>query len=272
MPELPEVQTTINGLAPLIQHQEIKEVNVRCKKLRWPIPENLISEFKGTVIKNLSRRGKYILLDCTHGTIIIHLGRSGRLCLFTNKLPAQKHDHVDFIFSEDKILRYTDPRRFGAILTTNQNPLLHPLLKSLGVEPLTDDFNAAYLLKKTANRQLAIKPFIMDSKIVVGIGNIYAAEALFAARIHPAMPAGLLTESMAEKLILEIKRILNHAIRVGGTTLKDFVNGLGKPGYFSQQLAVYGREGLPCIECGQPLKFVILGQRRSVFCEHCQVN
>jgi formamidopyrimidine-DNA glycosylase len=218
----------------------------------------------------MSRRGKYLLVGLHTGTILFHLGMSGRLCLLTEFRPPQRHDHVDIVFTNKQVVRYTDPRRFGAILWTPDCPLQHPLLKNLGIEPLTDGFTCDYLLQRAANRSKAIKPFIMDSTIVVGIGNIYAAESLFLAGIHPAMPAGLLTKIQAQRLIDVIKQVLALAISKGGTTLKDFVTSEGRPGYFAQQLLVYGRAGLPCVTCGELLQSCMLGQRSTVFCAHCQ--
>ena len=269
MPELPEVETIVQGLKPHLQDATIKQVTIRTPQLRWPIPA-LNGLLKHQTIRQITRRGKYLLFELPQGTLLIHLGMSGRLCLLPHETPPQRHDHVDLLLTDGRVVRYTDPRRFGAILWTNACPLQHPLLKDLGVEPLTEAFTEAYLLQQTAKRRRAIKPLIMDSKIVVGIGNIYAAESLFLAGIHPAMPAGLLTKTQAARLVPAIKQILERAIAQGGTTLKDFVNGDGRPGYFAQQLEVYGRAGLPCNVCGEPLKSHVLGQRSTVFCEQCQ--
>lgn len=270
MPELPEVETVMRGLSPHVQGACIQRVRLRCSRLRWPIPDDLDTLLSGHCVQRLWRRGKYLLFELDHGTLIIHLGMSGRLCLVREDTPIQKHDHVDIILADQSCLRYADPRRFGAILWTSSAPMQHPLLHLLGVEPLTESFTAEYLMQKAANRRRAIKPLLMDSHVVVGIGNIYAAEALFLVGIHPAMPAGMLTLVQAQRLVSACKQVLNHAIDEGGTTLKDFVNGLGTPGYFSQKLNVYGRDGLPCVQCHRPLVFCLLGQRRSVFCEHCQ--
>jgi len=269
MPELPEVETILRGLTPHIQGATIDKAIVRTRQLRWPIPE-LNAHIEQQTILNVSRRGKYLLVRLKTGTILFHLGMSGRLCLLNEFKPPQRHDHVDIIFTNKQILRYTDPRRFGAILWTPDCPMQHPLLKNLGVEPLMEDFTCSYLLQRAAHRRKAIKPFIMDHKIVVGIGNIYAAESLFLAGIHPAMPVGLLTESQARRLIDVIKQVLARAITQGGTTLKDFVNSEGRPGYFAQQLLVYGRGGLPCVTCGDTLQACVLGQRSTVFCARCQ--
>jgi len=270
MPELPEVETTMCGLKPHLEAAIILDVIVRQKQLRWPIPTTLQSNLNQQTIRHLSRRGKYLLIAVDSGTLIIHLGMSGSLRIVTNDEPIRPHDHVDIVLSDKKILRYHDPRRFGAILWTSHDPSEHPLLISLGVEPLSDDFTPAFLKQKGGRRRLAIKSLIMDSHVVVGIGNIYAAEALFMAKIHPATPAGLLTLQQCERLVVAIKQILHAAIVQGGTTLRDFVNSEGKPGYFAQKLTVYGRAGLPCIHCQTTLSSFKLGQRNTVYCDYCQ--
>lgn len=269
MPELPEVETVLRGLTPHVQGVTLDKAIIRCHQLRWPIPE-LNSVIAQQPVISLSRRGKYLLIHLANGTLIIHLGMSGRLCLLTEDKLLQKHDHVDILFTNQQRLRYTDPRRFGAILWTAAPPLQHPLLKNLGVEPLTEAFTSEYLHQFATNRRVAIKPFIMDSKIVVGVGNIYAAEALFLAEIHPCMSAGALTLMQAKRLVDAIKHVLASAITQGGTTLKDFVNSEGHPGYFTQRLNVYGRSGLPCVRCENVLQSCTLGQRSTVFCAHCQ--
>lgn len=270
MPELPEVETVLRGLTPQLEGATIQDVIIRHHQLRWPIPTHLKTLLSQQKILSLSRRGKYLLIQVTTGTLIIHLGMSGSLRLLSLDTPPTRHDHVDIILSTHQRLRYNDPRRFGAILWTEGNPLNHPLLKSMGIEPLDIHFTGEYLKQKALNRSSAIKPFIMNSQIVTGIGNIYAAEALFLAKIHPAIPAGQLTQHQCEQLVDAIKQILKKAIQQGGTTLKDFVNSEGKPGYFSQKLHVYGRAGLPCSTCGTPLRSIQLGQRSTVFCEQCQ--
>ena len=271
MPELPEVETIKNGLAPYVKGLKIFNVISRCHKLRWPIPDNLHELLVNKIITDVTRRGKYLLFHFDGGTLIIHLGMSGRLCLVTNNNPPKRHDHVDIIFNDRCMLRYTDPRRFGAILVTSNNPLNHPLLTTLGVEPLTNNLTAEYLMQCAKTRKVAVKQFIMDGKIVVGVGNIYAAESLFLAKIHPLTPANVLTLSQWQNLINIIKQVLTQAIAEGGTTLKDFVNGFGKPGYFVQKLNVYGRAGQACVVCENVLHSCVLGQRSTVFCESCQV-
>ena len=270
MPELPEVETIMRGLKPHVEHAMIQDVVVRHHQLRWPIPPTLQTHLSQRRMGQLSRRGKYLLMPTDTGTLIIHLGMSGSLRIVTSATRLNRHDHVDIIFSEDKILRYTDPRRFGALLWTTDNAYDHALLKSLGVEPLDADFTGSYLMQRAHSRRAPIKSFIMNSKIVVGIGNIYAAEALFLAGIHPMTPAGSLMPGQCQKLVDAIQQILQSAIKQGGTTIKDFINSDGKPGYFTQQLAVYGRSGLPCLQCKNPLQSFKLGARSTVFCATCQ--
>jgi len=269
MPELPEVETTIRGLQPHLEQAIVQGVIIRQYQLRWPIPNNLKQLLTQQQIMRITRRGKYLLFQCTSGTLIIHLGMSGRLQWLLQPSAPKKHDHVDIVF-KNGCLRYTDPRRFGAILWTNDDPIQHVLLKKLGVEPLTAAFTADYLYQHTRKRCTAIKVLLMNHHVVVGIGNIYAAEALFLARIHPAMPAHCVTHEQADVLVNQCKLILKKAITRGGTTLKDFSNSNGQPGYFSQQLHVYGREGLPCLSCQETLQAIVLAQRNSVFCPRCQ--
>lgn len=270
MPELPEVETVVRGLQPHLAQQVIQQVVVRCDKLRWPISENLPRVLPKQTVHAVARRGKYVLLHCDTGTLLIHLGMSGKLRLLTHAQPAQRHDHVDILFAHSFILRYTDPRRFGAILWTQQPLQHHFLLEKLGPEPLDSAFNADYFYQKIGTRSAAIKILVMSPSMVVGIGNIYATEALFLAGIHPATPASQLARADFPVLVAAIQHILNHAIQCGGTTLKDFVNSTNQPGYFSQQLKVYGRAGKACAHCGCLLESMVLGQRSSVFCPHCQ--
>ena len=270
MPELPEVETTLCGIQPHINQQQIKKITIRHHQLRWPIPVNISTDLIKERILSSQRRAKYLLLTTKKGTLIIHLGMSGSLRIVTHDLPAQKHDHVDIEFANKKILRFTDPRRFGAFLWTEEDPFQHSLLKNLGPEPLEKTFSKKYLWEKAQARSVPIKSFIMDSKIVVGVGNIYATEALFLAKIHPLMPAKKITEQQADHLSKAIKDILRKAIKQGGTTLKDFVNSNGKPGYFSQSLKVYGRQELPCVNCSTPLQWQRINQRSTVFCNGCQ--
>ena len=271
MPELPEVETTRLGIQPFIENQTITQIVIRQHQLRWPIPYSLPQQLQGKIIKKVTRRGKYLLFEIEQGALILHLGMSGSLRVLKQKILPQKHDHVDFEFTNRAVLRFTDPRRFGAILWTEKESLHHPLLAKLGAEPLTADFSAKYLWLAAQGRKKSIKSFIMDNHVVVGVGNIYAAEALFLAAIHPCKPAGLVSEIEMTKLVDAIKNILQQAIQQGGTTLKDFLNSEGKPGYFSQQLQVYGRNGLPCTACNSILQSMRIGQRTTVFCSYCQV-
>ena len=270
MPELPEVETIMRGLRLQIKNAVVKDVIMRRAQLRWPIPSDLKNCLAHQEIINLSRRGKYLLIQLTSGTLIIHLGMSGSLRILDQAQQPTKHDHVDIILSDNQLLRYNDPRRFGAILWTSGDPHTHPLLKSMGIEPLDNHFTGQYLIKQSLNRRTPIKALLMNSQIVTGIGNIYAAEALFLARIHPATPAGLLTLEEGITLVEVIKKVLNAAISQGGPTLKDFINSDGKPGYFSQSLHVYGRANQPCTACGNQLEHMQLGQRSTVFCNKCQ--
>lgn len=271
MPELPEVETTLRGIQPFIEKQTIQQFTIRQSRLRWPIPKANLHKLIGHTVNQITRRGKYLLLTTDLGTVILHLGMSGRLRILDAPITANKHDHVDIAFNNGCILRFTDPRRFGALLWTNEtNPLAHPLLKDLGVEPLTRDFTSHFLQQQLHNKSLAIKSALMDQHIVVGVGNIYITEALFAAGIHPTISAKTLSIAQLKRLVAAIKTILRRAIKKGGTTLKDFSNSQGKPGYFSQALQVYGRAGLPCLRCQSPLQFIRIGQRSTVYCSNCQ--
>lgn len=270
MPELPEVETTRCGITPHLRGQTIEQVIIRQRKLRWPIPHRLNKDLPGQKIQDVKRRGKYLLLYTSKGTVIIHLGMSGSLRVVNKDLAPDKHDHVDFIFNHHQALRFHDPRRFGTILWTVRDPQLHTLLKSLGPEPLNDTFNVDYLFNRSRNRKTTIKSFIMDSKIVVGVGNIYANEALFRAGIRPSVRAGKISKGRYEHLVTAIKDVLQEAIAQGGTTLRDFTNEKGKPGYFKQRLLVYGREGEACTVCQSTIKQVKQNQRASYYCPHCQ--
>ena len=270
MPELPEVETTRRGILPFLKGRKILKVVVREPRLRWEIPAALGSELAGQTVTSVDRRGKYLLLRTRKGTALVHLGMSGSLRLAVVGEPLKKHDHVDFILASGRCLRFHDPRRFGCILWIEGDPYQHSLLAELGPEPLSTDFTAEYLYSRAENRSTPVKALIMDSHIVVGVGNIYANEALFAAGISPQLKAGKLTLERCESLVREIKTVLDRAITVGGTTLRDFVGGDGKPGYFAQTLQVYGREGQPCNVCGTPLKDSRQGGRATVYCPRCQ--
>ena len=270
MPELPEVETTCRGITPHIVGQTIKQVLIRQPQLRWPVPETLNKVLCGLEIHSVSRRAKYLLFSTEAGTMLIHLGMSGSLRIMSAALAPGKHDHIDFIFNNDTVLRFNDTRRFGAVLWTDAPVEQHPLLKDLGPEPLLDAFNGELLYQRANSRKVPVKSFIMDSHVVVGIGNIYANEALFMAGILPSRPAGSISLAHYEKLADCIRIILLQAILQGGTTLRDFVNEAGKPGYFKQQLRVYGRANLPCIDCLQPLIEIRMANRTTVFCKTCQ--
>lgn len=270
MPELPEVETTINGIKPFILHRKIKEVIVRHPRLRWPVPTDVMQKLKGHVVQAVTRRAKYILISFPHGTLILHLGMSGRLRILKENVPPQKHDHVDMVFANKTILRFTDPRRFGAVLWTEENIELHDLIKHIGPEPLSSAFTGDVLWQRAKNKSAPVKSFMMDAHTVAGVGNIYATEALFMARIHPKRAAGKVTREQYQLLAHAIKKILKKAITKGGTTLKDFSQSDGKPGYFSMELSVYGRAGEPCVVCKTKLKNIKLGQRSTVYCAKCQ--
>jgi formamidopyrimidine-DNA glycosylase len=270
MPELPEVETVCRGISPHVQGQKISEILIRQFQLRWPIPRNLPQTLANQKIKSISRRAKYLIFYLSKGLLVIHLGMSGRLYLCDKDRPVEKHAHMDIILGKNRILRFTDPRRFGAVLWIEEDLADHALFKHLGLEPLTPEFNGQYLFQQTQSRKRPIKSLLMDQMIVVGVGNIYAAEALFLAKIHPQRLANQLNLSDCQRLAKAIKKILEAAIKAGGTTLKDFVNGDGKPGYFSQKLHVYGREGQPCSQCTHPLTGIKQQQRSTVFCSQCQ--
>ena len=270
MPELPEVETTRRGIEPHIEQKKVSKVILRRKTLRWPITPALSRDLPGETIKSVSRRGKYLLLATQKGTLLIHLGMSGSLRIVDTNRLAAKHDHVDIVFANDKVLRYTDPRRFGCILWETEPIESHPLLASLGPEPLDENFHADYVFKKSRTRSVAVKTFIMDSKVVVGVGNIYANESLFLAGINPRRSAGKISKLRYEKLVECIQQVLQQAIDVGGTTLRDFTGSDGEPGYFAQSLHVYGRKGEPCDLCKGTLKEIRQGQRSTVYCSRCQ--
>lgn len=270
MPELPEVETTRRGIEPHITGQIITQMVVRQAQLRWPIPSEMVEQVQHQRVNSVHRRGKYLLIATGTGTIIIHLGMSGSLRITSADVTASKHDHVDIIYGNGKCLRLRDPRRFGAVLWTVDNVLNHPLLKQLGPEPLSNDFNPDYLFTKTRKRKQAIKLHIMDSHVVTGVGNIYANEALFRAGIRPGLAAGRINSSRIGDLCTAIKAVLEAAIEQGGTTLRDFTASDGQPGYFKQQLQVYHRAGEPCLVCGTAIKHLKQAQRATYYCPSCQ--
>jgi formamidopyrimidine-DNA glycosylase len=270
MPELPEVETTRRGLLPHVVGHTIQQIIVRNPKLRWPVPENLPQLAQLQTIQALSRRGKYLLIQLDSGTILVHLGMSGSLRILDSTTPAGVHDHIDIVLQNQQCIRLRDPRRFGAVLWAENNPLNHALLVNLGVEPLTDDFNGDYLYTKSRGRSSSIKSFIMDSHHVVGVGNIYANESLFHAGIHPELAAGKISRPRYARLVESIKNTLEKAITAGGSTLRDFVGSDGASGYFQQQYFVYGRTDLTCHQCGQLIRHLRQNQRSTFYCAYCQ--
>lgn len=271
MPELPEVEVTRQGIEPHLLNQRIVHVTVRNPNLRWPIPGNLEEVLVGEEITSLKRRAKYLLFICSKGTLIVHLGMSGSLRLVSSRMAVQKHDHFELELSNGMILRFRDPRRFGAILWSTGNVMQHPLLAQLGDEPLCSAFDGKSLFERTRHRAVSVKEVLMNSRIVVGIGNIYANEALFHAGIHPRTVASKVGLSRYKQLACSIKMILNAAIEAGGSSLRDFVKSDGSPGYFQQQYWVYGRVNQPCRKCGNLIEKIKQGQRSSFYCPKCQM-
>ena len=269
MPELPEVETTRRGLAPHVEGRRVCAVALRRPDLRWPIPPEVGERLPGQRIDVVRRRAKYLLLDTLAGSALLHLGMSGSLRVLAADTPVGVHDHVDFALDSGRVLRFNDPRRFGCLLWQPAGTV-HPLLAGLGPEPLSDAFDGDVLFALSRGRKAPVKTFLMDQAVVVGVGNIYAAEALFAAGISPLRPAGRVSRERYHALADAVKRILAHAIARGGTTLRDFISPDGAPGYFEQELAAYGRGGAPCPRCGRPLKQAAIGQRTTVWCGHCQ--
>lgn len=270
MPELPEVETIRRGISPSILKQKIVATIIRNHQLRHPIPKNLPKILRGQSIQTVNRRSKYLLLSTEKGTLIIHLGMSGNLQIKNPAHKLTKHEHVNLILANGSALCYTDPRRFGAILWTNQDPLKHQLLKNLGPEPFAKDLTASYLFNRAQTKKYSIKQFLMDNQVITGIGNIYASEILFAAKINPLKKVKILSLPNYQKLIKIIHKILKLAIKHRGTTIKDHKDSLGKAGAFQNQLKVYGRAGKPCINCKNKLTTIRIGQRSTVFCPHCQ--
>jgi formamidopyrimidine-DNA glycosylase len=269
MPELPEVETTLRGIEPHLLNQRVARVIVRDRRLRWPVPAQ-VSKAEGQTFVSLQRRGKYLLLNLQQGGLIIHLGMSGSLRIIKQSMAPEKHDHVDVELENGVCLRFNDPRRFGAFLWVDGDMLSHELLRKLGPEPLSDAFTADYLFQRSRNRSVAIKNFIMNGHVVVGVGNIYASEALYMAGIHPQRAAGRVSRQRYEGLVSAICDVLERAIGQGGTTLRDFVNSDGAPGYFAQNLLVYDRAGNDCFQCGSAIRKKVIGQRSSYYCPACQ--
>ena len=269
MPELPEVETSRRGIAPWMENERIEAVTVRDRRLRWPVPDQLESLLTGQTIRALKRRAKYLLFETDRGTAMLHLGMSGSLRIIDSGEPAGRHDHVDIRLANGKALRFRDPRRFGSLLWAD-NPEVHPLLCDLGPEPLDGEFDGDHLWRKARGRRVAVKPFIMNASVVVGVGNIYASEALHVAGIHPKRQAGRVARERMHGLSDAIKGVLSKAIEAGGTTLRDFHGGDGEPGYFKQKLLVYGRDGEPCRQCDTAVSAIVLGQRSTYYCRRCQ--
>ena len=270
MPELPEVETVRRGITPHIEGESIESVVIRHPTLRWPIPSELQQLLPGKIVRRIERRAKYLLLHVDTGTLILHLGMSGTLRVLAANTPAVKHDHFDLVMNNGQLLRLNDPRRFGAVLWSEHPVEQHPLINALGPEPLDQQFSGDYLFERSRKRNVAIKQLIMDNKIVVGVGNIYASESLFLSGIDPQRKAGSISKARYQRLVESIKQVLADAIKQGGTTLKDFTQSDGRPGYFAQQLRVYGRTGESCTQCSSTIKQITQGQRTTFFCPRCQ--
>jgi len=268
MPELPEVEVTLRGIAPQLVGRTIDSVSVREPRLRWPIPREVRS-LTGRAVRAVTRRGKYLLLDCGDGHLILHLGMSGSLRLVAAGTPPGKHDHFDLGF-DGRLLRLRDPRRFGAVLWTSQPPEEHPLIRHLGIEPLSRALNGRRLHALTRGHRSAIKQFLMDGQRIVGVGNIYASESLFLAAIHPRTPAGRLSAQRSVRLAQAVKHTLRTAIRAGGSSLRDYVGSDGAYGCFQRRAWVYGREGQQCRRCGALIRRIVQGQRATYYCPKCQ--
>ena len=269
MPELPEVETTRRGLDPLITDKKIISIHIYKKKLRWEIPSHLTNTLKNQIIKSISRRAKYLLVQFEHGQLVMHLGMSGSIRVIPSSKPLKKHEHFEIKLDNSTSIRFHDPRRFGSILWQNSNETIS-LLKNLGPEPLSYEFDNDSLHKASIGKSTNIKTFIMDSSVVVGVGNIYASESLFLAGISPKRKAGQTSKKRFNILTESIKNVLSDAINNGGTTLNDFYSVDSNPGYFSQLLSVYGREGMPCIRCSVKIKRIIQNQRATYYCPKCQ--
>ncbi len=271
MPELPEVETVRRGLSPYLTGRTIRGVTIRDARLRWPVPMDLPTQLNGRVVQTLDRRGKYLIATLDSGDrVILHLGMTGRILVLTPDVPLRKHDHVDWTLDSGQIMRFHDPRRFGAMLWWPAKDREHVLLRDMGPEPFTDVFNGDYLFRLSRGRSAPVKTFIMDGHVVVGAGNIYATEALFRAGVRPGRAAGRVTRAEYARLADAVREVLAAAIEQGGTTLRDFAGANGESGYFQQDLFVYGRDGSPCRHCGQDIRRVVIGQRSSFFCAQCQ--
>ncbi len=270
MPELPEVETTLRGVRPFLDGAIVERLIVRNGRLRWPVPETLEEHVQGQRIGHPTRRGKYLLIPVGAGHLIVHLGMSGSLRIVDPTAPPRTHDHYDLVLDNRHSLRFHDPRRFGCLLWTEDDPAQHPLISGLGPEPLDPGFSGAYLHARAQGRRQAVKTFLMDSRIVVGVGNIYASESLFRAGIAPQRVAGRIALVRYQRLAEAVRAVLSASIEQGGTTLRDFVNESGQPGYFRQTLNVYDRAEAPCRVCQTPIRVERLGQRSTFWCPRCQ--
>lgn len=270
MPELPEVETTRRGIAPWLTGHRLAGVEVRDGRLRWPVPADLPRALAGATVTAVDRRAKYLLLRTDRGTALLHLGMTGSLRVIPDGRAPGPWDHVDLVRDDGLRIRFTDPRRFGSIHWTAGDPAQHPLLAGLGPEPLESAFDGPYLARQSRQRKVATKAHIMNARVVVGVGNIYASESLYRAGIHPHRPAGRVGAPRLAALVEAIKAVLGESIRAGGTTLRDFYGGDGRPGYFAQRLQVYDREGQDCLKCGTAIRQQVIGQRSSYYCPRCQ--
>jgi formamidopyrimidine-DNA glycosylase len=270
MPELPEVETTRLGIRPHLVNRAITEIIVREPRLRRPITDNINTFCVNQKVLEVSRRAKYLILHLSQGVILIHLGMSGHLRINSVHTSWNKHDHIDLRLDNDTLLRYHDPRRFGLFLYIDSPLHLHPLFRLLGPEPLSSDFTGEYLFRQAQSKKQNVKSFIMNSQVVVGVGNIYAAESLFLAGIHPSTPAGLLNLLDFTALAKYIQQVLTQSIQAGGTTLRDFYNSDGKPGYFANELLVYGKKNYSCTRCQSIIESIIIAGRNSFYCPKCQ--
>lgn len=270
MPELPEVETTRRGIAPWLESRRIHRFVLREKRLRWPVPQRMKQHLEGAVVQQVKRRAKYLLLRLEHGTALLHLGMSGSLRVLPADRPPGRHDHYDIVLDSKNCVRFTDPRRFGSLLWAGTDPTRHPLLAGLGPEPFDAGFDGAYLWRRARGRRAAIKVFLMNAAIVVGVGNIYASEALFRAGIDPRRAAGRLSRTAMTRLAEAVRAVLSEAIALGGTTLRDFRHGTGELGCFEPELRVYDRVAAPCLACGTAIRRITQGQRSTFFCPSCQ--
>jgi len=270
VPELPEVETTRRGIEPHLKGHSLRAVHVHDARLRWPVDPKLPRLLRGQRVLAVQRRAKYLLIRLERGTLIMHLGMSGSLRVLPQRTARKTHDHLDLWLDSGQALRFNDPRRFGCCLYTSTDPLQHPLLAKLAPEPLQAEFDGAYLYRITRRRRVAIKPLLLNGQLITGVGNIYASEALFRARIRPRRAARSLNVQECARLAAAIRRVLGSAIRAGGTTLRDYVNPQGTPGYFRQKLYVYERAGQPCRKCGTGIRALVHGQRSTYYCPQCQ--